>query len=111
MVAAHDCGQGLSMYVVTVLFTIKAAYLDAFMRQMNANAKTSLLHEVGCHQFDVCRSTVSPLEIFLYEVYESKEAFAVHLASEHFKEFNDLTLPWVDAKVVKIFERVHTEND
>ncbi len=110
MVAAHDCGQGLSMYVVTVLFTIRAASLDIFMREMNANAQTSLMHEVGCHHFDVCRSTVSPTEIFLYEVYESKDAFAVHLASEHFKEFNDRTLPWVDSKVVRIFERVHPEN-
>ena len=93
------------MYVITVLFSIHDAHYTAFLRAITSNAKTSLIDEPGCRQFDVCTSPSKPNDIFLYEVYDSKAAFDAHLASNHFQEFNVLTAQWVTTKVVNSFER------
>jgi (4S)-4-hydroxy-5-phosphonooxypentane-2,3-dione isomerase len=96
------------MYVITVLFSIHPAHRLAFLDAINSNAKTSLADEAGCRQFDVCTSSSNPDEVFLYEVYDSKEAFDVHLASKHFLAFNALTATWVTAKVVTAFDRIYS---
>jgi (4S)-4-hydroxy-5-phosphonooxypentane-2,3-dione isomerase len=94
------------MYVITVLFSIHPAHRAAFLQAITGNAKTSLADEAGCRQFDVCVSNSKPDDVFLYEVYDSKAAFDLHLASKHFHEFNALTLQWVTAKTVEAFERI-----
>jgi (4S)-4-hydroxy-5-phosphonooxypentane-2,3-dione isomerase len=94
------------MYVITVLFSIKPQHQAAFLEAVVSNARTSLSDEVGCWQFDVCTSSSNPNDIYLYEVYDTKEAFDVHLASKHFLAFNAHTSAWVTAKVVTAFDRV-----
>ena len=94
------------MYVITVLFSIQPAHQADFLQAITSNAKTSLADEAGCRQFDVCTSSSKPDDIFLYEVYDSKAAFDVHLASSHFLAFNALTSTWVTGKVMNAFERV-----
>jgi (4S)-4-hydroxy-5-phosphonooxypentane-2,3-dione isomerase len=96
------------MYVITVLFSIQPAHRADFLQAMINNAKTSLADEPGCRQFDVCTSSNNADDVFLYEVYDSKAAFDVHLASKHFLAFNALTSAWVSAKVISAFERVHS---
>ena len=93
------------MYVVTVVFAAKPEHLDDFLPAMNANAQASLEREEGCHQFDVCQDPENPNVIFLYELYTDRAAFDVHLASEHFQDFNALTADWVADKQVRTFER------
>jgi quinol monooxygenase YgiN len=93
------------MYIVTVTFQVKPAYLAQFMPAMVANADESLLREPDCHQFDVCVSLDDPHRIFLYEVYESSAAFQVHLGMPHFKAFSQLTADWVESKVVSLYDR------
>jgi (4S)-4-hydroxy-5-phosphonooxypentane-2,3-dione isomerase len=95
------------MYIITVLFSIHPAHRSAFLQAIISNAKTSLADEVGCRQFDVCTSGSNPNDVFLYEVYDSKAAFDVHLASSHFSAFNALASEWVASKVVNAFERAH----
>jgi (4S)-4-hydroxy-5-phosphonooxypentane-2,3-dione isomerase len=97
------------MYVITVLFSIKPAHYAEFLKAVISNAKTSLMDEQGCWQFDVCTSSTHPGDVFLYEVYEAKDAFDVHLASEHFLAFNTLTSTWVAAKVVNAFDRTYMD--
>jgi (4S)-4-hydroxy-5-phosphonooxypentane-2,3-dione isomerase len=94
------------MYIVTVLFKIKPQNYSEFLVAMTSNAHTSLATELGCHQFDVCEggSTDHP-EVFLYEVYASKEDFEAHLAAPHFIQFNALTMPWVASKTVAFYHR------
>jgi (4S)-4-hydroxy-5-phosphonooxypentane-2,3-dione isomerase len=94
------------MYVITVLFTIQPAHYAEFLQAIIANAQTSLFKESGCWQFDVCSSSSKSNDIFLYEVYETKEAFDLHLTSEHFLAFNAHTSAWVTAKAVTTFDRV-----
>jgi (4S)-4-hydroxy-5-phosphonooxypentane-2,3-dione isomerase len=94
------------MYIVTVLFKIHASHYKEFGVAMAGNASTSLSTEPGCHQFDVCEGgSAEHPEIFLYEVYESKEAFQAHLVMPHFLQFNALTSPWVSDKTVAVFQR------
>lgn len=94
------------MWVVTVLFTLHSGQAEHFMPAMVANARQSLECESGCRQFDVCVSPADPHTVFLYELYDSEQAFALHLASAHFADFNRTTAPWVLSKIVQTFTRV-----
>lgn len=93
------------MYVVTVLFKIHPANYGAFMQAMVGNARTSLQDEPGCHQFDVCEGPAGEHVVYLYELYDDEAAFRAHLATPHFLQFNELTLPWVAAKSVATYQR------
>ncbi len=97
------------MYVVTVSLRVKPAHYADFLKAVISNARTSLMDEPGCWQFDVCTSGTHPGDVFLYEVYEAKAAFDAHLASEHFLAFNTLTSAWVETKVVNTFDRTSME--
>ncbi|MCP4824541.1 MAG: antibiotic biosynthesis monooxygenase [Shimia sp.] len=68
-----------------------------------ANARTSREEETGCQMFDVC---VQDAEVFLYEIYDDRAAFDLHLASAHFKTFNDSTAHMVASKQVALFGEV-----
>jgi (4S)-4-hydroxy-5-phosphonooxypentane-2,3-dione isomerase len=91
--------DGSSTWVVTVEFTIRHGFASPFRSRVDAQAAESLL-ETGCFQFDVCVDPLDEHRVFLYEVYSSREAFATHLASAHFKDFDGATRPWVSSKTV-----------
>lgn len=91
------------MYVITVLFFIKPAYLDKFLPEMLANAATSLKQEPGCLQFDVCQSTENTNHVYLYEVYQHQQAFDDHLNSAHFLSFNETTKNWIEDKQISSY--------
>ena len=55
---------------------------------MLANAKVSRETEPGCRQFDVCVEADTG-RTFLYELYDDRAAFEAHLASAHFKAFDE----------------------
>jgi len=93
------------VYVVTVLFSIKPENTSTFLEVVTANARSSVAEETGCRQFDVCISGRDSNDVFLYEVYDSKTAFDEHLASSHYRQFNESTTSWVTSKVVHVFER------
>lgn len=94
------------MYIVTVDFRIKPAFLAPFRERMIANARTSREDEPGCFQFDVCSDPGNAECIYLYEVYADRVAFEAHLASAHFKAFDREVADWVSAKTVHVFERL-----
>ena len=94
------------MHIVTVLFKIAPDRIDAFLAAMRTQARTSLDREADCVQFDVCVDPDAPTRVFLYEVYRSADAFALHLASDHFKRFDETVAPWVVSKDVARFERI-----
>jgi len=94
------------MFAVVVTFTIKNDQFDRFMPLMLANARASLAHEDGCHQFDVCTDSARVNKVFLYELYTDADAFQVHLASAHFQSFNAETSDMLAAKDVRTFAHV-----
>ena len=76
------------MFAVVVTFKISPGDWDAFLPLMAQNAKSSRETEPGCHQFDVWTDDNRPGEVFLYEVYSSREAFDAHRETDHFREFD-----------------------
>lgn len=92
------------MYAVTVTFTLHPGTRDAFLPLMRENARTSLDHEPGCRQFDVC--TNGDDVIFLYELYDSAEAFQAHLQSPHFQSFDAAVSDMIADKSVATFTQV-----
>jgi len=91
------------MYVVTVTFDIHPAAVDDFMPLMRQQAANSRRLEEGCHQFDIAYEQSNPCRIFLYELYEDRDAFDLHLESAHYQRFASLTESMVAKKTVATF--------
>ena len=91
------------MYAVTVKFEIKPGMKSEFMPLMIENAQTSLRTETGCHQFDICHSGNA---VFLYEVYEDRSAFDLHLNTAHFLCFDDAVTDMILGKHVETYDGV-----
>ena len=94
------------MFAVTVLFQIREGQMDVFMPLMIDNAQTSLKTEPGCRQFDVCADPAEPRGVFLYEIYDSEDAFKVHLQSAHFLAFDTRVADMVENKTVRTYTKV-----
>jgi quinol monooxygenase YgiN len=94
------------MLVVTVAFEVSAAKAEPFLAAVVANAKASLADEPGCRQFDVAVDPANAGAIFLYELYDDRAAFDLHLASAHFRDFDTLVSPWIVSKQVRLLQRV-----
>ena len=94
------------MYVVIVDFAIKPEHAAAFAKAVSENARTSTEKEPACRQFDVCVSPDDPCSFFLYEVYNDRAGFEAHLASAHYKSFDQLVQPWVADKKVRFLQRI-----
>ena len=91
-------------FVVTVTFRIRHEWAQSFLPLMTANAAASLANEPGCLRFDVALSEGGDAtEVFLYEVYTSRAAFDVHLASDHFRSFDQAVKTMVVSKSVRTF--------
>jgi quinol monooxygenase YgiN len=90
------------MYVVTVEFDIAPEHRPAFLDAVKQQANDSLSREAACRHFDVCSIENGDDEIvFLYELYDDRAAFDLHLASEHFLSFNAKVGPWTRGKIVR----------
>ena len=94
------------MYVIAVDFTIHPEHLAAFMPLILENARISRATEAGCRRFDVCRDPAQPERVFLYELYDDRAAFDVHLAAAHFKAFDGVAKAMVASKAVHAYELV-----
>lgn len=94
------------MYCVTVTFRIAAGKQAAFLALMLENAATSLGTEPGCQRFDVLTDPARPQEVFLYELYVDRAAFEHHLASPHFRVFDQTVAAMVADKQVKSYGEV-----
>ena len=93
------------MFVVTVKFELVPGAEAAFMPLMHTQAKNSLELETECHQFDVCTDPEKPGTVFLYELYSDEAAFQLHLASDHFKQFDADVAALVQDKQVQLYQR------
>lgn len=89
------------MFVVTVHIEVQPEHQQAFRAAVLEQARNSLAGETGCHVFDVCVDPDNNVSFYLYERYESSEAFEAHLDSKHFKRFDARVTPWVASKTVR----------
>lgn len=92
----------MNNFVVCVKMEVFSDRIDEFIPMILKNAKQSLQEE-GCMVFDVSRRENI---IYLYEVYESEQAFASHLKTEHFLHFDDLSKKMISSKVVETYYRL-----
>ena len=99
------------MHVIAVEFEVKPGHEGDFLVRMKQQAQNSLAREPACLQFDVCMAPESPARIFLYEIYEDEAAFQLHLASDHYKDFDSATADWVISKAVSVWTRVSDGRD
>ena len=88
------------MFVVTVDFEIKSEYINEFRSRVLQQAKDSLNNEEKCLIFDVCYDEKNTNKVFLYEIYQDKEAFDYHLKSDHYLSFDKDVENWVTKKIV-----------
>jgi (4S)-4-hydroxy-5-phosphonooxypentane-2,3-dione isomerase len=93
----------MESYVITVSFDINPEARKDFLRLMIANAEASLAQEPGCLRFDVLVPEDGDGEVFLYEVYTSRAAFDLHLASDHFRAFDRATASMVARKTARSY--------
>jgi quinol monooxygenase YgiN len=94
------------MLVVTVEFEVRPEAIDRFMELILENSATSCDTEPGCRQFDVCVDPEVPTSVLLYEVYDDRRAFDVHLTLPHFLGFDASAKPLVLSKRVRLFSLV-----
>lgn len=90
-------------FAVCVTFAINPKHLHAFLPLMHANAQTSQSEEPGCQRFDVLTDPTRPGDVFLYELYDDAAAFQAHLASAHFKRFDQAVADMILAKDIKTY--------
>ena len=88
------------MFVITVDFEIKSEYVNEFRSRVLQQAKDSLNNEEKCFTFDVCFDEKKTNKVFLYEIYQDKNAFDYHLKSDHYLSFDKDVKNWVTKKTV-----------
>lgn len=90
-----------SAFAITVAFELVDGAFAKFHELVSDNARRSVEAEPGCLRFDV----LTPAnghggQVFLYEIYEDQAAFDLHLASAHFKLFDQLSRDLVRSKTI-----------
>ncbi|MFL2820979.1 MAG: antibiotic biosynthesis monooxygenase [Alphaproteobacteria bacterium] len=88
------------MFVITVDFEIKSEFVNEFRNRVLQQAKDSLNNEKQCFIFDVCFDEKNTNKVFLYEIYQDKDAFDYHLKSDHYLSFDKDVKNWVTKKIV-----------
>ena len=88
------------MFVITVDFEIKSEFVNEFRNRVLKQAKDSLHNEEKCLIFDVCFDEKNTNKVFLYEIYQDKDAFDYHLKSDHYLNFDKDVKNWVTKKIV-----------
>ena len=91
------------MFVITVDFEIKIEFVNEFRNRVLQQAKDSLNNEEKCLTFDVCFDEKNTNKVFLYEIYQDKDAFDHHLKSDHYLSFDKDVKNWVKKKIVNQF--------
>ena len=86
------------MFAVSVIFTIHPEYITPFRELVQQHAARTLNREDGCRRFDVGYDAENPQRVFLYELYDSREAFDQHAATDYVANFFAVAGDWIAAK-------------
>ena len=97
----------MNMYAVCVNLDIAPDRMDEFMPLMRQQADNSVGREPGCQRFDVLTDPARPNHVFLYELYDDRAAFEVHMQTDHFGSFDATVAPMVESKVVVTYDSVY----
>lgn len=72
------------MLTVTAKVKLESGKAEEFLEAVRV-MKSRVVEDPGALQYSLYRSIDDPDEFLFYERYESEEAFAYHLSTEHFK--------------------------
>ena len=92
------------MFVLVVKIQIKPENVDAFMKQLDANAKAART-EPGCKQFEVLVDPKDRAKIMLFEVYNDEAAFEAHQATPHFKKYLAEAVPMLASRERSVYTK------
>jgi len=101
----------MARYVITVDFYLHAGTLEPFLRLIKENARQSVADEPGCDRFDVLIEKDAPDHIVLYEIYQDRAAFDLHVKSRHFAQFNAASNRYVREKKIMEYEYTNDEGE
>ncbi len=91
-------------FVVIAEFEVSEEHKAEFLEVCRYDSVRSTTDEAGCRQFDVLTSEDAPTSVALYEVYDDRAAFDLHLTMPHFTVFSDaMKRMGVETKVVRFF--------
>jgi quinol monooxygenase YgiN len=91
-------------YVLVVNIRIKPENVDAFMREVLANAKAART-EPGCRQFEVLVDPQDRSKLMLFEVYDDEAAFQAHAAGAAFKQYLEKAVPLLASRERHFYKR------
>ena len=72
------------MVIVTAKVRMQADKVEEFLDAVRV-MRPQVMNDPGAILYSLHRSAEDPTEFMFYEKYESKEAFAYHLSTDHFK--------------------------
>jgi (4S)-4-hydroxy-5-phosphonooxypentane-2,3-dione isomerase len=91
-------------FVILVEFKLKSkSDMGRFRKLIDENARESCRSEPGCWRFDVLLPQDAEDSILLYEIYQDRAAFDLHLQSPHFHDFNRDSAALVEGKTITEF--------
>ena len=82
------------MYVVAVTVFVKPEFIQPFIDATHLNAKGSRT-ETDNLRWDFSQAEDDPAKFLLYEVYTTKEAFAVHQQTPHYLAWKSVIADWM----------------
>lgn len=93
---------GAAAFAITVAFELLEGAFPEFHRLVAENAALSIELEPDCLRFDVLTPADAAVssQVFLYEIYRDRAAFDLHLASDHFRRFDQRSRELVISKTV-----------
>ena len=75
------------MFAVTVVFSINPDQTEAFRELISTHAARTLLQEKGCRRFDIGFDVQKPNCVFLYELFDDRDAFDQHSKADYLAQF------------------------
>ena len=95
-------GRNAVAFAITVAFELVEGAFPEFHRLLAQNAALSVELEPDCLRFDVLtpNDAAAPTHVFIYEIYRDRAAFDLHLASDHFRQFDQRSRDLVLSKTI-----------
>ncbi len=85
------------MFIIVAKIQIKPEFRERFLESMLDDARGSVQNERECFHFSVVQDQQDPNRIVLFEVYEDRKAFEVHMQAPHFIRWRDTVTDWYAA--------------
>ena len=91
------------MFTLFVTVKIKPGHRDEFIAATKGDAEGSNTKEPRCLRFDVLADNNDPNTVYLYEVYEDRDAWeTAHRGMPHYTAWREAVADWFDGDPQRI---------